>query len=111
MCSAQTAALPCLLQGYPADLQLLSGKLALDVQQLCRDGVVGWVDTMAPVPRAGQRQQQAAKAAAYEEVRQHHAGVDTATATACKQSPQQQIIMYIRTAVLLMACLLVWQSR
>uniref|UniRef100_A0A383VTJ0 PSP proline-rich domain-containing protein n=1 Tax=Tetradesmus obliquus TaxID=3088 RepID=A0A383VTJ0_TETOB len=54
-------------QGYTADQQLLSGKLALDVQQLCEDGVVGWLDTMAPVPGTGQRQQQAAKAAAFKE--------------------------------------------
>lgn len=60
----------CVLQGYTADQQLLSGKLALDVQQLCEDGVVGWLDTMAPVPGTGQRQQQAAQAAAFKEVRQ-----------------------------------------
>ncbi|KAF8072658.1 Serine/threonine-protein kinase SRPK [Scenedesmus sp. PABB004] len=40
-------------ESYPGGTQLLRGSLALDVDALYRDGVVGWRDTLAPVPGTG----------------------------------------------------------
>lgn len=55
-----------MLQGCPLDEQLLSGSLALDVQELHSSGLVGWLDRIAPV--AGTGRAQGSATASYEQV-------------------------------------------